>query len=259
MDPVTEILLERSEKFDNLTRMMMVSLVAHAAVVTAITLLPSQWRTPRDNSPVMTISLAGAPGPIQGRNPISGRPIQEAVPDTAKPRNDTTPAPTKPEMVEPIKAAKPLPKVPPKPEPKKEEPLRGRTPTQGAEVKAGAARVDTQGAATTPFGGFATGGGGAGSAYTDFADFCCPEYLARMQTMIYANWQQRQGVDGSNVVKFTIGRDGTISAVEIEQGANDFLNRASQRAIALTQRLPPLPTAFTPSQLTVHLVFQYKR
>lgn len=259
MDAVTEILLERSQRVDRIGRTMLASLVAHAAIVTAVTLLPRQWATSVDNTPVMTISLAGnAPGPIQGRNPISGRQIQEAVPDTVKPRNDTAPAPVKPEMVEPMKTVMPPPKAVAKPEPKKEEPLRGRTPTQGAEVKAGAARVDTQGAAT-PFGGFATGGAGAQGAYTDFADFCCPEYLARMQTMIYANWQQKQGVDGSNVVKFTIARDGTITAVIIEQGANEFLNRASQRAVALTQRLPPLPTAFTPPQLTVHLVFQYKR
>jgi TonB family protein len=259
MDAVTQILLERSERADNLTRMMVVSLVAHAAIVTVVTLLPRQWGTPRDNTPVMTITLSGgAPGPIQGRNAMSGRQIQEAVPETVKPRNDTAPAPVKPEMVEPLKAAKPEPKRVARPEPKKEEPPRGRTPTQGAEVKPGVARIDTQGA-PTPFGGFATGGGAAGTAYTDFADFCCPEYLARMQTMIYGNWQQRQGVEGSNIVKFTIARDGTISAVVIEQGGNEFLNRASQRAVALTQQLPPLPTAFTPPQLTVHLVFQYKR
>jgi TonB family protein len=77
--------------------------------------------------------------------------------------------------------------------------------------------------------------------------------------MIYGNWQQKQGVEGSNIIKFTIGRDGSISNVVIEQGANEFLNRASQRAVALTQRLPPLPAQYTNKDLTVHLVFQYKR
>ena len=65
-------------------------------------------------------------------------------------------------MVEPIKTAKPQPKAAAKPEPKKDRPqLHGRKPTTGPEVKAGDARVETSGAAI-PFGGLATGGGGAG-------------------------------------------------------------------------------------------------
>ena len=86
------------------------------AIVTAVTLLPRQWATPRDTAPVMTISLNGAPGEKQGRNPISGKTIQEAVPETVKPKSDAPPALTKPEMVEPVKAAKPEPKSPAKPE-----------------------------------------------------------------------------------------------------------------------------------------------
>ena len=58
---------------------------------------------------------------------------------------------------------------------------------------------------------------------------------------------------------FTIRRDGTIVDVKVEQGSNQFLNLASQRAIVLTPRVPPLPAAFEPQQLTLHLVFQYHR
>jgi len=47
--------------------------------------------------------------------------------------------------------------------------------------------------------------------------------------------------------------------VVVEQGSNQFLNLASQRAILVTQRVPALPAAFTPEQLTLHLVFQYQR
>ena len=74
-------------------------------------------------------------------------------------------------------------------------------------MKAGTARVETRGAAV-PFGGLATGGGGAGAAYTDFKDFCCPEYLTTMVQLVQRNWQQNQGVDGTVMVKFTITRDG---------------------------------------------------
>jgi len=207
----------------------------------------------------MNISLAGAPGPVQGHNPITSQAIQEVAPDPAKARNDAPPALPKPEMVEPIKAVKPDPKTPAKAEPKKETPqLRGSKPTQGAEVKAGEAKVDTRGA--VPFGGgLATGGAGLPGAYTDYADFCCPEYLRTMSTLIYGNWQQKQGQDGSNVLTFTVRRDGTITDVKVKEGANQFLNLASQRALIVTRQLPPLPAGFTRDQLTVHLEFQYKR
>jgi outer membrane biosynthesis protein TonB len=259
MDAVTEVLLERSERVDNLARMLIVSLVAHAAIVTAVTLLPRQWASPRDNAPVMTISLGGAPGPQVGHNPISAKQIQEAVPETVKPRNDVPPALAKPEMIEPVKAAKPEPKTAAKPEPKKDVvQLHGSKPTQGTEVKAGSAKIETHGAAI-PFGGLATGGGGAGQAYTDYANFCCPEYLAAVTEQIRRNWNSKQQQDGTSAVKFTIRRDGTIADVIVEQGANQILNLASQRAIVTTQRLPPLPAAFTPDTLILHLVFQYQR
>jgi TonB family protein len=258
MDAVTEVLVDRSRGADRVARMVLVSLAAHVAALAAVAFVPSRWNTPAETANVMTISLAGAEGPIQGRNPIAGREIQQVAPESAKPRADIAPARARPEMVEPVKTAKAAPKTPVKPQPKKEEPNRGRTPTQGAEVKQGAARANTGGAAI-PWGGLATGGGGAPGAYTDFADFCCPEYLQTVKRLVYGNWQQRQGVDGTSLVKFTIRRDGSIAGVEIEQGANQFLNLASQRAIEQTRRLPPLPDAFTPNQLTVHLVFQYKR
>ena len=259
MDAVTEILLERSRVTDNISRMVILSLIAHAGVVTAFTLLPRQWGAPRDKAPSMMISLGGAPGPVQGRNPISGKAVQEAVPDTVKAKNDAPPVLAKPEMIEPVKTA-PRPQTKAvKPEPPKDVPqLRGRTPTQGAEVKAGAAKVETHGAAI-PFGGLATGGGGAGAAYTDFANFCCPEYLTTMVQLVQRNWQQNQGQDATVQVKFTIQRDGTMTNIEVEQPSTQFLNLAAQRAVITTRQLPPLPAAFTGDRLTVHLVFQFKR
>jgi outer membrane biosynthesis protein TonB len=259
MDAVTEILLERSEKVDNLSKMLIVSLVAHAAIVTAVTLLPRQWATQRDTTPTMMISIGGTPGPKQGNNMVSAKQVQEAVPETAKPKNDAPPALAKPEMIEPVKAARPDPKTPAKPEPKKDvAQLRGSKPTQGTEVKAGVAKIETHGA-SVPFGGLATGGGGAGQAYTDYADFCCPEYLAAVTELIRKNWNSKQGQDGSSVIMFVIRRDGSIADIKAEQGNNQLLNLAAQRAVVVTQRVPPLPAAFTPPQLTLHLVFQYQR
>jgi TonB family protein len=260
MDAVTQVLLDRSRDAQKISRMVVVSLLLHGAVITTIAvlprLLPARSAPPAER--VMSISLAGPEGPIQGRNAMAAKPIQEAVPETVKPKNDAPPALPKPEMVEAAKSAKPESKSVAKPEPKKDVPqLHGRTPTQGKEVTPGAARVDTGGSAKT-FGGLATGGG-MDSARTDISDFCCPEYLATLKRTIYANWQQRQGQDGSNVVKFVVHRDGSISDVTVDEAANPYLDLASQRALAQTQRLPALPAAYTNDRLTVYLAFQYKR
>ncbi|HYT76273.1 MAG TPA: TonB C-terminal domain-containing protein [Vicinamibacterales bacterium] len=260
MDAVTEVLIDRSREAERLTRMVVVSLVLHGTLITAVTLLPRFLSTPpAEPAHVMTISLGGAPGPMQGHNPISAKPVQEAAPETTKPKEEAPPALAKPEMIEPVKAAKPQPRAAAKPEPKKEIPqLHGRTPTTGPEVKQGAARIETHGSAI-PFGGLATGGGGGGAAYTDYADFCCPEYLTAVTQLIQRNWQPHQQQDGSSGVKFTIHRDGSVTDIAIEEGANEMLNLASKRAIVVTVRVPPLPAAFTPEHLTLHIVFQYQR
>jgi TonB family protein len=159
-----------------------------------------------------------------------------------------------------VKKAPAPPKPNAKPEPAKPVPqLQGRTPSQGAEVNKGTARIETNSTAQTQTPGLATGGGGTGGAYTDYADFCCPEYLSQVVALIKRNWQPHQGQVGTNTVKFTIRRDGTIDNVMIQEGTNQLLNLASQRALQVTRTVPPLPAAFTPPQLTVYLIFEYQR
>lgn len=259
MDAVSEVLADRSRDADTLARMVIVSIVGHVAFIAGVALLPTRLIAPTDESRSMMISLGGAPGPVQGRNPISAKPVQEAAPES-KPKNDAPPAVARPEMIEPVKTAPSAAKANVKPEPPKETPqLRGRTPTQGAEVTKGTARVETNSSTQTPFGGLATGGGGAGAAYTDYADFCCPEYLQTMVSIVERNWQQKQGMDGSVQLKFIIARGGSISGIEVESQSTALLGLAAQRAIVTTKQLPPLPAAFTGERLTVHLIFQFKR
>lgn len=256
MDVVTQVLIDRSRTAEHISRAVVLSLVAHGMLLAGIALAPKIWGTHEDaNAPVMTISLGGAPGPVQGRNPISGKPIQEAVKDLPKTKVDIPPAAAKPEMVEPLKTARPVAKAPAKTAPEKS--LHTPKPTTGLETRTGSSRVETHGA-EIPFGGLATGGGGGGGAYTDVKNFCCPEYLQTITEIIRRNWDQRQQQTGSVTVKFTIQRNGTITDVQVEQGATQFLNLASQRAIVATRQLPPLPPAFTGSYLTIHLAFDYR-
>jgi TonB family protein len=260
MDAVSEVLADRSRETDTFTRMVFMSMAAHVAVIAGLAFLPNPWNEPAPESSSMVIQIGGPMGPVQGRNPISAKAIQEAVPETVKPKNDAPPALAKPEMIEPVKTAPTPPKANVKSEPPKETPqLRGRTPTQGAEVVKGTARVETNSASQTPFGGLATGGGGGGAAYTDFADFCCPEYLTTMIQVVQRNWQQRQGQDGNVQLKFVIQRNGVITNIEVEKPVSPLLDLAAQRALVSTKQLPPLPAAFTGERLTVQLIFQFKR
>lgn len=255
-EAATQVLIDRSREADGIAATVVLSLAAHAAIIAAIVMMPASWRSHRAETPrTIMISLGGAPGPRQGMTPMSTRPVQEVA---AAPKNAplVPPAAKAPEMVEPLKTAKPQPKAADKVEKPLKQPA--SKPVTGPEIKSGAARIETGGQAT-PFGGLATGGGGAGAAYTDLQNFCCPEYLAAMTQIIKRNWQQHQTLDGTVVMKFTIQRDGTIVDVGVEKPNAMFLNMASQRAITDTKRLPPLPAAFTEDHLTIHLVFQYKR
>jgi TonB family protein len=108
--------------------------------------------------------------------------------------------------------------------------------------------------------GLSTGGGGGSGSSLDVANFCCPDYIVLMIDRIRTNWVRQAEMPGNNVVKFTIQRDGRIVDVELEKSSGyQNLDLSSQRALAVTRSLPPLPAAFPNATLTVHLNFQYQR
>jgi periplasmic protein TonB len=259
-EAVSDVLDLRVRESDGLSRMVAVSLAAHAVLLAAIVLMPADWRSSQPKAKIrpMLISLGGAVGPnAGGMTQLSGRSVQTVAPPEPK-RVDTPPAAKAPEM------ALPDPKLTAKPKPtpkvdKAPEKSSSRTPTAGAEVKRGDARADT-GAAPIPFGGLSTGGGGTGGVQINVGDFCCPEYIAAMNQRITENWNKNQGAAGVAVMKFVIQRDGTITGIEIDQPSrNPVLDLESRRALVTTRQLPPLPSAFTRPTLTVFLSFEYKR
>ncbi|HSK11275.1 MAG TPA: energy transducer TonB, partial [Vicinamibacterales bacterium] len=138
------------------------------------------------------------------------------------------------------------------------EEARGRTPTTGPQERFGAAMAQTGG---YEFGsGLTSGGGGGTGGSLDVGSFCCPDYLITMRRLIQTNWNARQGVEGSVVVKFVIQRDGRLTDVEIEERTGlPALDLTAERAIVMTRQLPPLPAAFPDRSLTVHLRFNYRR
>jgi outer membrane biosynthesis protein TonB len=258
-EAVSDILDLRMRGTQGFPQMFVVSVAAHAALLVAIVLAPGDWRSrPKPEANPMFISLGGAIGPnAGGMTQLSGRSVQAVAPPEPKARVEPPPAAKAPEM--PLPDAKP---TRTRANPKVEKPIEksaGRKPTTGPEVKTGDARVDT-GAAPIPFGGLSTGGGGTGGVQINVGDFCCPEYIAAMNQRITEHWNRNQGAAGITVMKFVIQRDGTMTAIEIEQTSrNPVLDLESRRALVTTRQLPPLPAPFTRPTLIVYLTFEYKR
>ena len=263
-ESVSDILIDRAREADGLSRMVVISLTAHALLIVSLVVMRGAWQVGRATPEVkpLMISLTAGSGPdTGGMTSISARPVQVEAPPDTKPVPVAPPVAKPPEMVAPETKARPTPKTLPKRIDKPVDKSSARKPVSGPEIKSGDARADTGGAAI-PFGGLATTskGGQSGGAYTDYANFCCPTYLSQMTDMVRRNWNQNQGASGIVLMKFTIRRDGTLIDVQVEKGSgNPLLDLESQRALLKTRALPPLPREFTEDSLTVHLEFDYQR
>jgi TonB family protein len=241
---VTDVLAARRQRPENFGRMVVWSAAVHVGAVALLLFGPFDWKLVADEPPrtVMTISLAGAPGPrAGGMTPMGGRAVPAPTPE--KPRAVPPPPPkprAMPSPTAPVRRQQPK----PQPQPEVEEPQ-------------GVTRTET-GARGQGF-GLATGGSGGSGVQLDVANFCCPDYIEQMVTLIQRNWQSNQGVSGSTVMQFTITRSGSIQGVRIERPSGFVaLDLAAERALLLT-RLPELPVQFPNPTLTVHLTFEYGR
>jgi TonB family protein len=209
----------------------------------------------------MTVSLAGPQGPQNGGRVAEGaRTVQQVAPPEVRPQPVLPAAATAPAMVEPMKE---IPKkAPPKTPPPKVEPARQATarsaPSTGEQVRKGEAVAETRGQGFNA--GLSSGAGGTGGYRLDVANFCCPQYLATMQSRIQSVWESHQQSLGTTIVKFAIQRDGLMTDVEIERSSgNSTLDLIATRAVRLTRQLPPLPAEYPNPSLTVHLTFEYQR
>ena len=107
--------------------------------------------------------------------------------------------------------------------------------------------------------GLSFGGDGLAGGETDLKDFCCPEYLNQVLSIIDSSWAKNQTERGATMMRFTIARDGTIRDVSVEHSSGvGILDRASRSALVdPNTRLPPLPAEYQKPILTVHLTFPY--
>jgi TonB family protein len=249
-ETVTDIIVSRGRAEDGLSSMVVWSLGAHAALV-ALMLL---WPAPAPEAPktIMTVSLGGAPGPkTGGLNQIGSRAVQAPAPEPAK-EVEAPPAPKTPPMTLPD------PKSPPRARRKVEEAppeSTSRTASTGERPREGtSAAVRGTGFGT----GLSSSGGSGGGVQLDVSDFCCPEYIDQMRIVILRIWEQNQGVRGSNTMKFTITRAGSVQTPQVEMPSGFVaLDNASLRVLQRVT-LPPLPAAFPNPTLTVHMRFDYQ-
>ena len=242
----------------------MASLGAHVVLLVALVVAPGDWLAGQEADAagsVMTIRLGGPEGPGEGGlTPLGGRPIQEVVPlfEARRPQWIQPPSPIPPKMVLPVSAEEARRRAEPETEAETvPNEARGRTPTRGPEVRDGSAMAETgvEGIGI----GLSTGGLGGSGAEISLSDFCCPDYVATMLQLIRRRWDSNQSVPGAAVVRFTIGRNGAIEGVGVDRGSGYLaLDMAAQRAVLLTRRLPPLPSAFPEDSLTVRLTFEYR-
>src|SRR3954454_14779312 len=103
-EAVSDVLDLRLRETEGLSRMLVVSLAAHAVLLTGFVLMPASWRTApaKEKSNPMFISLGGAVGPnAGGMTQLSGRSVQAVAPPEPKPRVEPPPAAKAPEMTVP--------------------------------------------------------------------------------------------------------------------------------------------------------------
>ena len=247
----TDVIVARSRDVDRLSTMLVWSVAAHVVITAAVMLAPRP-RFDAAPKPVMMISLGGAPGPRTGMTQMAtSRAVEAPKAEPVKPV-EAPPTPPAPKMT--------LPDPKTKPQARPKETAREVSPREAAtepDPQPRTAKVRGQGFEGI---GLSSGGGAGGGAVTlDVADFCCPDYITDMVTLITQNWNYRQYRAGVTTMKFTIHRNGRIDGIQREKPSGfPALDDEAERALRVV-RLPELPGRYTNPTLTVHLEFVYER
>lgn len=88
-------------------------------------------------------------------------------------------------------------------------------------------------------------------------------YLNIILARIADNWVNPcagQPTPYNATVFFVVERDGTLRGVKLEKGSgNQGYDGSCERALLVTEKLPPLPPEFTGRELRLHLEFEYKQ
>jgi TonB family protein len=256
-DLVSSTIAARAREPEGLRKMMMVSAIAHSIAIVGIVIGPWMFGSQRPEETIMVVNFSsGAPGPdTGGMTALSARAVQKAEPKTElpKPTRPTPPAAQTPAMVEPI--TKPTPAKPAQRQPSTSSKV--APPSTGDTVRPGQSKVET--GSMSNEGGLSTGGTG-GASNQGNVNFCDPQYLGQMVSLIYNNWKRETNVAARPVIRFVIQRDGTLTDITVRQPSGYYmLDNAAQRAVILTRAIPPLPACYPYPDFAMNLTFEYIR
>ena len=232
-------------------------LVVFGGIVIAGRLAPRPSLLPQPEN--VAFVIPGVPGPVTGG--VGGSPSPPPPPQPKPPEPEPEPEPEKkeePRVVRPTKEHReqlPMPDAKPaKRKPKPEKPSSGLIGRD--EASAPSAKLKGDNPSGLP--GLGLGGAGGGTPFDQ--EFEYAYYVQQMFARIYQNWQKAPVRGGKPVViiRFTILRNGSVQNVEVEQSSGiPFLDMAAQRAILLSDPMPPLPNSYPRDQVGVHLRFEY--
>jgi TonB family protein len=211
------------------------------AIITLVIATPFRPHIRTDLGEVITVSLTALPARVQPRAP---EPV--AIPQAVA---EDEPIAFVPETKS-VEKAKPVKKPKPK---EKDDTYRPKAET-GAETKPGLAEglKDVSGnlGAGSKFGG----------AAIDNAAFDYPYWFVQAFSKIERNWSNPVFANSplTCIIYFQVIKSGRVLKVEIEESSGiDAFDRACERAVKLSQPLPPLPNEFSDEIIGIHLEFPY--
>jgi TonB family protein len=278
---------------ERIDRWLIASTVLHIALFALIILSPNlfprigtSWGTPNGGtggiSAKIVTSISGVPlktpevvNETAPANDSPGfyksEPAPTAAPDkTAEPVPEpNAPVKTTPKPKPPAPAAKstPAPETKSTPAPEtKSAPAPAAKSTPAPETPSNAVPYGQGGRPSLAYGQFSTGAGEAGIGFgdTSFGDRY-GTYVNAITRAISNNWLKSL-VDASVqkaprvYLSFTIGRDGTVSDVEVKQSSgNPSLDRSAKRAVLASNPLPALPADYRGGNISVSFYFEYSR
>lgn len=270
------------------------SAVLHLAVLGGAAFAVSVVESPPGTPPSAAFIELGMSGPNPSPSLGGGPPPPPAPPPEPEPEPEVepepppAPAPPEPEPAPPPEPADsrpgvarpttedrdrmPVPDARERRRPPREQPdsgLRGKDAAWARSARLAASRpLDTksrpsrrpaQTAAESSSGAGGIGLGGAPGGARFDQDFEYAYYQRQMIARIATNWQQIPVRGKATVViRFTVHRDGSISAAEVETSSGQsLLDRSALRAVVLAEPLPRLPESYPRDRVGVHLLFTY--
>lgn len=245
---------------DPFQKMLLWSAMLHVVLLVAFVVASSL--APRPSilpEPSVAWVVPGVPGPVPGGGgggtPTPPPPKPEPEPEPPEP-----PEKEEPRVVRPTKEEReqlPMPDAKTQTQkPKPEKPPSGLVGRDAASAPS--AQLKDQGPGSGLPGLGLGGEGGGGSPFDQ--DFEYAYYVQQMLAKIHQNWQRVALQKGSTavVIRFTIFRDGHVENVEVETTSGvALLDRAAERAVLLSDPMPPLPNSYPRDQVGVHLRFEY--